>query len=69
MAFGNIEGEKHKIHQRKRPISIYDIKIDRILACNKAPFGKNAFTYFFHNKNDDEKVMLLCIMLPKMSAY
>ena len=31
--------------------------------------GKKGFRYFFGYQNDHEKVMPLCIILPKMSAY
>ena len=35
IAFGNIEGGKHKFHQHKTPISIYDLNDDRIVESNK----------------------------------
>ena len=40
-----------------------------MVVSNKVPFGKKGFKYFIGYENDDEKVMPLCIMLPKMSAY
>ena len=69
VTFGNIEVEKHTFHTLKNPISICDINVDRTVIPNKVLFGKNAFKYFIGYENDDEKLMLLCIMLPKMSAY
>ena len=47
ITFGNIEVEKHKFHEHKSPISIYDVGYE----------------------NDYEKIILLCIILQKMSAY
>ena len=64
----NIEVEKHKFYQCKNPISIYDVNVDRIVVYKKV-FFKKGFKYFDVYENDDEKVMLLHIMLPKMSAY
>ena len=69
ITFDDIEVEKHNFHQYKNPISIYDVNIDRIVLLNKIPFGKKGFKYFIGHKNDDEKVMPLCINLLKMSAY
>ena len=67
--FGNIEVEKHKFYQHKNPISIDDINIDRIVGSNMVPFGKKDFKYFTGYKDDSEKTMLLCIMLPKMGPH
>ena len=69
MTFGNIKVEKHKFHQHKNPISIYDINIGRIVVSNKVLFLKKCFKYFIGYKNDNEKVMPLCTTLPKISAY
>ena len=38
--FGVIEVEKHKFHQHKIPISIYEINIDGIVVSNLVSFGK-----------------------------
>ena len=38
--FGDIEIEKQKFHQYKRPISIKNIDINKIVVPNKASFGK-----------------------------
>ena len=46
MIFGNIEVEKHKFHQYKNPISIYDGNIDRVVVSNKVPFYKK-LSYVF----------------------
>ena len=50
-------------------ISIYNVNPNRIVVSNKVPFGKKDLKYFIGNIYDDEKVMSLFIMLPKMSAY
>ena len=37
--FGDIEIKKQKFHQHKRPISIKNIDINKIVVSNKASFG------------------------------
>ena len=66
--FGDIEIEKQKFHQNKRPISIKNIDLNRIVVSNKASFGKKGFKYFINYK-DTKKIRHLCIFLPKMSAF
>ena len=44
--FGNIEIEKQKFHQHKRPITIKRIDINKIVVSNKVSFGKKGFKYF-----------------------
>ena len=41
--FGDVEVEKHKFHQRKNPISIYDVDIDKIVISKKVSFDKKSF--------------------------
>ena len=45
ITFSNIEVEKHKFHQHKSPISIYDLNLDRIVVSNRVAFGKSGFKY------------------------
>ena len=59
--FGDTEIEKHKIHQHKILILINNIEIN-------VSFGKKGFKYFIGYK-EKEKKRLLCILIPKMSAY
>ena len=67
--FGDIEIEKQKFHQYKRPISIKtNIDINKIVLSNKVSFGKNGFKIFYWLQ-DDKKNIPLCIFLPKMSVY
>ena len=63
--FGDIESQKQKFHQHKRPISI---KNNKIVVSNKVSFGKKGFKYFIGYK-EAKKFRPLCIFLPKMSAY
>ena len=35
-----LEVEKHKFHQHKSPISIYDVNIDRIVVSKKVSYAK-----------------------------
>ena len=65
--FGDIEIEKQKFHQHKRPISIKNIDINKIVVSNKVSFGKKGFKYFIGYK--DAKIRPLCILLLKVSAY
>ena len=62
--FGDIEIEKQKFHQHKRPISIKNIDINKIVVSNKVSFGKNVFIGY-----KDDKIKTLCIFLPKISVY
>ena len=49
--FGGAETEKHKFHQHRNPILIYDIDINEILLPNKVSFGKKDFKYFIGYKD------------------
>ena len=49
--FDDIETEKQKFHQDKRPISIKDVDISKTVASNKASLGKKGFEYFIGNKD------------------
>lgn len=48
-------------------MDISNVDIDNILTADKFPCKKD-FRYFIAHKND-EKVTLLCILLPKMTRY
>ena len=48
--FGDIEIERQKFHQRKRPISIKNIDINKIVVSNKVSFGEKCFEYFIAYK-------------------
>ena len=49
--FDDAEIEELKFHQYKSSISIKDIDINKIVASNKFPFGKQDFKYFISCKN------------------
>ena len=74
---GDIEIEKQKFHQCKRPISTKSIDINKIVVSSKVSCSKNGFKYFFGilkmdfniSYIDDKKIIPLCIFLPEMSAY
>ena len=55
--FDNTEIEGCEFHQCKKPISINDIYIDKIIVSNKVPFSKQDFKYFIDYK-DDKKIYL-----------
>ena len=44
--FGDIKVKKQKFHQNKRPISIGNIDVYKIVESKKASFHKNRFKYF-----------------------
>ena len=58
--FDDTETEEYEFHQYKRPVSINDIDINKIEACNKFTFGKQDFKYLTGYKNS-EKVRPSCI--------
>ena len=43
MNISNIEVEKHEFDQRKSPILIVKVNINKIIVSQKFPFGKKAF--------------------------
>ena len=59
--FGDFESKKQELDQYKRPISIKNTDIDKIVVCNKASSLKKGCK--------DAKIRPLYIFLPKMSAY
>ena len=66
--FGDTEIEKHKFHQRKQPILINNVDINKTLVSNKISFRKKGFKYFIRY-NDAKKIRSLCIFLSKLSAH
>ena len=65
--FGDIEIEKQKFHQHKRPISIKNIDINKIVLLNKASFGKNDFKYFIGYKDAKmKKILMKKILIKKL---
>ena len=57
--------KKQKFHQYKRPISIDNIEVDKIVVYKKVSFVKNRFRYSLATKI----LKPLLIFLPKMSVY
>ena len=51
---GDIEMEKQKFHQHKRPILINNIDINKIVASNEVSFGKKVFEYFMYISSKNE---------------
>ena len=43
--------EKHKCHQHKIPISIYNLDTNKIEVSNEVSFGKKGFKYFIGYKH------------------
>ena len=63
-----LKSKKKKIHKHRRPISIKNTSINKIVVSNKVSFGKNGFKYFIGRK-DAKKIRHLCVFFPKTSAY
>ena len=55
--FDDSEIEKKKFHQLKRPISINNIDVNKIVVSNKASLGQNDFKYYISYK-DAKKIYL-----------
>ena len=49
--FGDIEIERQKFYQHRRPISIKNIDINKTVVSNKVSFGKKGFKYFIVYKH------------------
>ena len=49
--FGGIEIKKQKFHQYKRPISIKNKDINKIVVSDKVSFAKKGFKYFIGYKD------------------
>ena len=56
--FDDIETEKQKFHQDKRPISIKDVDISKTVASNKPSLGKKGFEYFIGNKDAKNQTII-----------
>ena len=65
LIFGDIEiaKRKFKFHHSKYPLDINNRGIDKIIISNNVSLGKKGFKYFIDYK-DNDKVKLLCIILP-----
>ena len=55
ITLGNVEVEKDNFYQHKIPISIYDVKIDRIAVSNKVLIDIKGFIYFIGYEIDYKK--------------
>ena len=50
VTFVDYETEKHKFHQHKNSISIYDVDIKKILVSNKVSLGKKVLNILLVTK-------------------
>ena len=66
--FGNIEVKKSAFYESKYPIDINEIDIKQILISDKSSYDKKSSKYFNGHK-DDDKIKLMCKILPKISRY
>ena len=61
--------ENQKFHQYERPVSMKNIDVNKIVASNKASFGKKKSFKYFIGYKDAKAIIPLGIFLPKKSAY
>ena len=66
--FGDIEIKKQKFQQNKRPVSMKNIDINKMVVSNKVSFNKTGFKYFIGYK-DAKKRYLYVYFSEKNSAY
>ena len=66
IAFDNIEIENHKFYNKRNPLLMDDVDIDKIIASNKVSF-KKGYKYFIGYK-DGEEVIPLCIRVPQINS-
>ena len=62
------EIEELEFHQHKRPISIKNIDINKVVVCHRLPFSEQNFKYFIGYK-DDKKIRPFCIFCTKVSVH
>ena len=43
IGLGDIKVGKHRFHQYKKPISVYNIEISNRVVCNRVHFGRKRF--------------------------
>ena len=67
LKIADIEIKKQNFYQYKRPISIKNIALNKIVVSNKVFLCIKGFKYFIGYQ--DAKLRPLSIFLPKMSAY
>ena len=65
--FDDIKIPKQNFYRHKRPISIKNVDIDKIVA-SKVPLGNRRFKCFI-GYEDAKKIIPLCAFLPKITAY
>ena len=62
--FGDTEIKKHKLHQYKRPTSIKNMDINKVVVFNKISLVKKGFKYFIGYK-DAKKLNLYAYFFQK----
>ena len=67
--FDNKKINMSDFYRYKRPFSIDDVHVDKMLISKKEPYGKiNSFKYFIAY-DDHDYIGPLCIKLPQMTGY
>ena len=68
MAFDDVKIKKDEFYYSEQSIDINDVDSVKIVISGIVQFGEKGFKYFIGYK-DDDKINLLCIIVPKVSEY
>ena len=63
------EIEKNDFYNKKTPVPLRGVGIQKVLVSKKICFDEKSYKYFIGCLNNDCKVKTLHIMLPKTSVY
>ena len=67
LTFDNIEIEQKIFYRYKNPVPLKDVDIEKLLISNKISFGDKNYKCFIGYLDNDNKVKLIHIMLPKQA--
>ena len=68
MAFDDVKIKKDEFYYSEQSIDTNDVDSVKIVISGIVSFGEKGFKYFIGYK-DDDKINLLCIIVPKVSEY
>ena len=67
--FDNKKVDKRNFYRYKRPLSLDDIDVDKILISRKEPYAKKSSFKHIKGYGDHDYIGLLYIRLPQMTGY
>ena len=68
LKFNNIKINKKEFHKSKQAIDLDSVDTDKIVVSARFKHSEEGFKYFT-GYQENERVKLLCIILPQMNAY